>query len=182
MRIAMLTAEISEGLAMSNFFAESLGTPSVAHPNIFHDWPAQVDARAAKRETGWSAPEAFLCILIGAGICDRNFADDERELVRLIAHRSRGLNALSSKQLDALQWLVVDRLNGGLDQALEAACAVLPDDIKLPAFAHALDIALMDGALNAAEAAYLDRLSVLLDLDPALSRPVANAILIKNRC
>lgn len=167
---------------MSNFFAESLGDPKAARPNIFHDWPAQVDARAAKREIAWSAPEAFLCVLVGAGICDQNFADDERELVRLIAHRSRGLKTLSPQQLDALQWLVVDRLDAGLDQALEAACAALPDEVKLPAFAHALDIALMDGALNAAEAAYLDRLSVLLDLDPALSRPVANAIVMKNRC
>lgn len=166
----------------SQFFAESLGGPSVAYPNIFHDWPAQVDARATKRESSWSAPEAFLCILLGAGVCDREFADDERELVRLIAHRSRGLKALSPQQLDVLQWLVVDRLEAGLDQALEAACAALPDEIKLPAFAHALDIALMDGSLNAAEAAYLDRLAALLDLDPALSRPVANAIVIKNRC
>jgi tellurite resistance protein len=167
---------------MSQFFAQSLGDAGAASPNIFHDWPAQVEARASKRETAWSAPEAFLCILVGAGVCDREFADDERELVRLIAHRSRGLKSLTPQQLDALQWLVVDRLEAGLDQALEAACASLPDEIKLPAFAQALDIALMDGALNAAEAAYLDRLVSLLDLDPALSRPVANAIVIKNRC
>jgi hypothetical protein len=167
---------------MSQFFAENLGDPGAPSSNIFHDWPAQVEARAAKRQTAWSAPEAFLCILVGAGVCDRTFTEDERELVRLIAHRSRGLKTLTPEQLDALQWLVVDRLEAGIDQALEAACAALPDEIKLPAFAQALDIALMDGALNAAEAAYLDRLVALLDLDPALSRPVANAIVIKNRC
>lgn len=167
---------------MNTFFASSLGGADTQAPNIFHDWPAQVDARASKRETAWSAPEAFLCVLVGAGLCDRNFTDDERALVRLISHRSRGLKSLSAEQLDALQWLVVDRLKDGLDSALEAACAALPDEIKLPAFAHALDIALMDGALNADEAAFLDRLVTLLDLDPALSRPVANAIVIKNRC
>jgi uncharacterized tellurite resistance protein B-like protein len=141
-----------------------------------------VDARASQRESGWSAPEAFLCVLVGVAVCDGRFSADERDLVRLIAHRSRGLKALSPEQLETLQGLVVERLRAGVDAALRAACAALPEEIRLPAFAQTLDIALMDGELNAAEAAFLDRLVALLDLDPAISRPVANAIVLKNRC
>jgi tellurite resistance protein len=114
--------------------------------------------------------------LLAAAVCDDEFSADERDLVRVLAHRSRGLKALTVEQLDALQRIVADRLGAGLDLALEAACAALPEEIRLPAFA------LADGDLSESEADLLDTLAQRLELDGADVRRVAEIILLKNQC
>lgn len=167
---------------MDQFFATSLGTPAAGSGNIFLDWARLVEAKTMAPEHAWSAPEAFLCVLLAAAVCDGDFSADEQDLVRVLAHRSRGLQALTVDQLDALQGIVADRLEAGPDLALAAACAALPEEIRLPAFAHALDIALADGELSANEADLLDTLAVRLHLDAANVRRVAEVIVLKNQC
>jgi uncharacterized tellurite resistance protein B-like protein len=167
---------------MDQFFAAGLGTPAAGSGNIFLDWGRLVEAKVMAPEHAWSPPEAFLCVLLAAAVCDGEFSADERDLLRVLAHRSRGLKALTVEQLDALQGIVADRLEAGPDLAIEAACAALPDEIRLPAFAHALDIALADGGLSASEADLLDTLAEHLDLDAADVRRVAEVILLKNQC
>jgi uncharacterized tellurite resistance protein B-like protein len=167
---------------MDQFFATSLGTPAPGSGNIFLDWGRLIDAGVLKPEHAWSAPEAFLCVLLAAAVCDGEFSADERDMVRVLAHRSRGLNALTAEQLDALQQIVADRLGAGMDLALEAACAALPEEIRLAAFAHALDVALSDGELTESEADLLDTLVQRLDLDTGDVRRVAEIILLKNQC
>jgi tellurite resistance protein len=167
---------------MQQFFATSLGTPAAGSGNIFLDWSRLIETRAMAPEHAWSAPEAFLCLLLAAAVCDGEFSADERDLVRMLAHRSRGLKALTLEQLDALQSIVADRLAAERNLTIEAACAALPAEVRLPAFAHALDIALADGELSASEAELLDTLAQRLDLAAADVRRVADVILLKNQC
>lgn len=167
---------------MEQFFASSLGTPATGSGNIFLDWGRLVDARVMTPEHAWSVPEAFLCVLLSAAVCDGEFSADERDLVRVLAHRSRGLKDLTLEQLDALQRIVANRLSAQPDLVIEAACAALPEEIRLPAFAHALDITLADGELSQSEANLLDTLAQCLDLDAADVRRVAEVIVLKNQC
>jgi hypothetical protein len=165
---------------MHPFFAASLAKRAAPQSNLFLDWGAMIDARALKGQTPWSPPEAFLCILLAAAICDGPFTVAEGELVHAVAHRSRGLKTLSPEQFHALERLVVDRFKAGFESALSGACAVLPREIRWPAFAHALDIVLTDGALGEAEAGFLDALAERLELDPAQVERVADIMAMKN--
>jgi hypothetical protein len=64
---------------------------------------------------------------------------------------------------------------------LRGACAALPAEIRLPVFAHALDLVLADGELNEDEAKFLDALVLDLDLHRDDVERIANVIELKNR-
>ena len=167
---------------MSQFFAANLGPASARLDNIFVDWARLVDGATAKPERAWAAPEAFLCILLAAALCDASIKGEERELVAMLAHRSRGLRSLSANQLAALQQRVTDGLAYDFSAMLEAALSALPEEYRLPAFAHALDIALADDDLSDREARFLDNLVARFELDPVEVKRIAEVIVLKNQC
>lgn len=167
---------------MNQFFAASLGAPSRRIDNIFLDWGHLVDRGAMKPEPAWSAPEAYLCILMAAAACDNEVSFSEQDLIKLLAHRSRGLKSLADAQLAKLQAVIAERLTAGSDLALQAACSALPAELRLPTFAQALDIVLANADLSEVEARFLDALAQRLDLDPDDVRRIAEVILLKNRC
>ncbi|HVY87094.1 MAG TPA: tellurite resistance TerB family protein [Caulobacterales bacterium] len=166
---------------MDQFFVTRLGEPKPLSPNVL-DWGRLVEARRLKPESAWSAPEALLCVLLATALCDKAFSTEEREYIRAVTHHSKGLRTLTQEQLNALQWIVVDRLKAGVDLAVNAACAALPADLRLPAFAQALDVALWDGDLSQVEAEFLDELAVRLGVSESEVRRIADVILLKNQC
>ncbi|MEZ5995576.1 MAG: tellurite resistance TerB family protein [Hyphomonadaceae bacterium] len=161
---------------MAEFFAASLGK---AQPGNVLDFSALL-AQPPQSTEGWSAPEAFTAILIGAVTCDGELAAVEHEELLALAHRSRALKALSPGELGELSAKAAARLSDEPD-ALRSACAALPEDMRQPVFAHALDLVLADGELNADEADFLNTLILALKLERDDVSKITDVIVLKNR-
>ncbi len=166
---------------MSSFFVASLGPrQSTKAASNTLSWSALIEAADAKTAADWSIPEAFLTILFSAVTCDGELAAVEHEELLALAHRSRALKTLTTRQLSDLNIKIVERLRRS-DTALRDACAVLPDDMRSPVFAHALDLVLADGELNEDEADFLNGLILSLRLDGEDVERIAAVIELKNR-
>lgn len=161
---------------MSAFFAATLG-PDVNPLN----WSSLFEtAKATAPREQWSVPEAFVAVLFGAVTCDGELATVEHEELLALAHRSRALKSLSVSQLAEINVRVAARLRDE-DDALLQACAALPNDARLSAFAHALDLVLADGELNEDEADFLNTIILALKLDRQDVERVAEVITLKNQ-
>lgn len=132
------------------------------------------------RNTDWTVAESFLCLLLSAVSVDGVFAREEQEEVKALLMRSRALKSLNQSQLAqanaVIQKRLAERKNG-----LEEACGALPSDMRLPVFAHCVDIILSDGNLHPVEADFLNRITAMLDLPADDAKRVMEVLLIKNK-
>ncbi len=162
---------------MADFFVSTLGK---APQEKALDWSQLVGASALGAPGHWSVPEAFLAVLFAAVGCDGEIAAVEQEELIALVHRSRALKSLSPAQLTEINLRTGERLRDS-EGALREACAVLPEEMRLPLFAHALDLVLADGELTEDEADFLNALILYLDLDGKSVEQVADVMVLKNR-
>lgn len=159
--------------------------------NIFQSSPEPAKAAAfdldklteefkQQRNTDWSVPEAFLCLLLSAAAVDGNVALEEQAEIHALARRSRALKSVSAAQLAAANTSVNERLKTR-PNGLQEACQSLPSDMRLPVFAHCVDIILADGSLLPVEADFLNKVMAFMALDPADGKRVMEVMLVKNR-
>lgn len=143
--------------------------------------PFDIDRLADRfrhRNTGWSIPEAILCVLFSAAMADGSFNEEENMQIQGIARRSRALRSLSPQDLATANNAVNQRMAQN-PNALQEACQTLPADMCLPYFAHCVDIILSDGELLKPETEFLHSLIPLLDLDEAHAKRVMEVLLLK---
>ncbi len=134
--------------------------------------------RFRRGNTGWSIPEAFLCILYSATAVDGSFDPKEVEAVKSVVSRSRAMAALSPHALAKADDTVNERLQTR-PNALQEACDTLPADMCLTVFAHCVDIILSDGQLLKTEADFLSDLVKMLDVAPDDARRIMEVLLLK---
>jgi uncharacterized tellurite resistance protein B-like protein len=134
--------------------------------------------RFRRGNTGWSIPEAFLCILYAATAVDGSFDPKEIEAIKSVVSRSRAMAALSPQALAKADDAVNERLQSR-PNALQEACETLPTDMRLPVFAHCVDIILSDGQLLKTETDFLSGLAKMLDLAPDDARRITEVLLLK---
>jgi uncharacterized tellurite resistance protein B-like protein len=133
-----------------------------------------------QRNADWSIPEAFLCLILSAAAADGNVAVEEQAEIYALARRSRALKSVAPNQMASLNNAVNQRLNSRPD-GLREACDSLPGDMRLPVFAHCVDIILADGALLPIEADFLNKITGFLGIEPEEAKRVMEVLLIKNR-
>jgi uncharacterized tellurite resistance protein B-like protein len=133
-----------------------------------------------QRNTDWSVPEAFLCLLLSAAVADGNVTLEEQAEIHALARRSRALKSVNANQLAAANNAVNQRLKTRPD-GLREACESLPMDMRLPVFAHCVDIILADGALLPIEAEFLNKVMAFMGIDAADGKRVMEVMLVKNR-
>jgi uncharacterized tellurite resistance protein B-like protein len=134
--------------------------------------------RFRRQNTGWSIPEAFLCILYSATAIDGSFDPKEIEAIRTVVSRSRAMTALSPQALAKADRSVNERMQSR-PTALKEACENLPADMCLPVFAHCVDLVLSDGQLLKTEADFLSDLARMLNLEPDDALRVTEVLLLK---
>jgi uncharacterized tellurite resistance protein B-like protein len=132
------------------------------------------------RNTDWTVVEAFLCLLLASVSADGVFAKEEAEEIKALLMRSRALKTLDQAALATANATISKRMAERKD-GLAEACSALPADMRLPVFAHCVDIILSDGSLVAVEADFLNRITGLLELNPEEAKRVMEVLLIKNR-
>lgn len=133
-----------------------------------------------QRNVDWSVPEAFLCLLLAAAMADGSMSVEEQTEIEALSRRSRALKSLGAVQLSAANAVVRQRLDSR-PEGLREACEILPEDMRLPIFAHCVDIVLADGRLLPVEVQFLDHIMGLLNIDPADGQRMMEALLVKNR-
>jgi uncharacterized tellurite resistance protein B-like protein len=133
-----------------------------------------------QRNTDWSVPEAFLCLLLSAAAADGNVALEEQAEIYALARRSRALKTVNASQLAGANAAVNQRLKAR-PNGLQEACESLPMDMRLPVFAHCVDIILADGALLPVEAEFLNKIMAFLGIEAADGKRVMEVLLVKNR-
>ena len=155
--------------------------------NVFQNFavekPSQfdVDKLANKfryKNTGWSIPEAYLCLLFSAAMADGSFDGSEGEVIKQAVSRSRAMTSLSPPDLANANNSVNQRLQQN-PNALDEACQTLPAEMCLPVFAHCVEIILSDGQLLKSEADFLQSLTTKLDIEPDNARRVMEVLLMK---
>jgi len=133
-----------------------------------------------QRNTDWSVPEAFLCLILSAAAADGNVALEEQAEIHALARRSRALKTIAPNQLAGANAAVSQRLKTR-PNGLQEACESLPMDMRLPVFAHCVDIILADGALLPIEADFLNKIMAFLGIETADGKRVMEVMLVKNR-
>ena len=164
---------------MSEFFAANLGAP----PKNALDWSSLDGVSRLTRgieAPAWSMEQAYVAILFAAATCDGRLSSEEHEELLALVHRSRVLKILSRDQLAAINVTIASRLRD-TDTALRDACLALPEEMRLTAFANALDLVLADGQLSEDEADFLNTLILHMRLSGADVERIAEIILLKNR-
>src|SRR5262245_40664565 len=133
-----------------------------------------------QRNTDWSVPEAFLCLILSAASVDGTVSLEEQGEIYALARRSRALKSVNANQLAQANATVTQRLKNR-PNGLQEACESLPFDMRLPVFAHCVDIILSDGALLPIEADFLNRIMSYLGIEAADGKRVMEVMLVKNR-
>ncbi len=154
-------------------------TPEPAKSSSF-DLDKLTEQFKQQRNTDWSVPEAFLCLLLSAAAADGNVALEEQAEIYALARRSRALKTVNANQLAGANAAVNQRLKAR-PNGLQEACESLPVDMRLPVFAHCVDIILADGALLPIEAEFLNKIMAFLGIEAADGKRVMEVLLVKNR-
>ena len=154
----------------------------VAEPNseAAFDLDKLIDQFRKQRNIDWSIPEAFLCLLLSAAISDGHLSIEEQTEIEALSRRSRTLKSITPSQLAAANTTINRRLMSR-PNGLQEACETLPQDMRLPLFAHCVDIVLADGLLLPIEMEFLNRIMTFLGIDPPEGKRVMEVLLIKNR-
>ncbi len=149
-------------------------------PDTSLDLDQLIEQFRKHRNIDWSIPEAFLCVLLSAAIADGHLSIEEQAEIEALSRRSRALKSISPSQLAAANATINLRLKSR-PNGLREACESLPTDMRLPLFAHCVDIVLADGLLLPLEVEFLNRIIMFLGIDPSEGKRVMEVLLIKNR-
>jgi uncharacterized tellurite resistance protein B-like protein len=149
-------------------------------PDTSRDIDALVEQFRKQRNIDWSIPEVFLCLILSAAIADGHLSLEEKAEIEALSRRSRALKSIAPAQLATANSTINMRLKTRPD-GLREACESLPTDMRLPLFAHCVDIVLADGQLLPIEVDFLNRIMTFLAIDPADGKRVMEVLLIKNR-
>lgn len=133
-----------------------------------------------QRTIDWSIPEAFLCLLLSAAAADGKLSPEEQAEIEALSRRSRALKSISTDEIARINTNVSKRMQTR-PEGLREACEALPTNMRLPLFAHCVDIVLADGVLLPIEVAFLNQIIGLLGIDPSEGKRVMEVLLIKNR-
>lgn len=153
---------------------------SAAHINTQMAGEPSFSWTSADAQTRYQPPEAFLCLVSLAAAADGNVAVLESEWLQLLTRRWWGRGVVREQDVVALNYAVCARMDRGQDVALAEAAAALPAPYRLPVYAQALDVMLINGPLNAAEEAFAGELAHALGLDAQDAADVRASIALKN--
>lgn len=122
--------------------------------------------------------EAIVAVLLMAMVSDGRVKPLEDEVLHTALKRSRHLACLGERELSALEARVA---SGLAEITLAATAASIPEDLRLPLFAQAIDMLLADGELSEAEADFVNGLILHLNINRDDAEPILDVLAMKNR-
>jgi tellurite resistance protein len=130
----------------------------------------------------YTQQEAFAGIALAMAGADRNVDTQEWDAIVTYIRRLRIYDNFSGPAFDKLFDKLFTKLkNEGPGALIAAAKAGLGDDMKLTAFACAVDIALADGVLEDDEKSVITQLAEALEVDDKTAVSIIEVMMIKNK-
>lgn len=129
-----------------------------------------------------NAQEAFAGIALAMAGADGSIAQSEWDGIVNYISRLRLYDNYSGPAFDKMFDKVFRILrNEGPSALVTAAVAGLPDDLKLTAFACAVDIALADGVVEDEEKEVINQLAQALEIPEQTAIQIIEVLIIKNK-
>lgn len=131
--------------------------------------------------TQWSVPEAVAAVLVSAMLSDGEVSAGEAKWTNYELPSLRVFQSLEPDEFRAMTRSVFEhgqRL--GAEALLAAAAPAVPPDLRVFAFANAVDLVLADENVREAERAFIDQVRATLDIAPDLARQIIEVMVIKH--
>lgn len=132
--------------------------------------------------TPLSKPEAFASILLVTVAADGHVSDEEAELFNTVVNRMQLFRDINGQQYSQMMDKLIGLLKRhGHQNLLTRACAALPEDLRLTAFAVCTDLVFADGTVEADEKVLLENIQTTLQISDEQALQIVEVMQIKNR-
>ena len=126
--------------------------------------------------------EAVTAILVAAVAADGTLAEQEAERLNALLPSMRLFRQTSAAHLQRLTETALDIIGSTGPDALLPACAeVIPESLRAPLFALAVELVIVDGDVSATETRFVDSLKSALAIDDEIAANIIEVLLIKSR-
>ena len=144
----------------------------------FAEGPVEQDGDVSKLTTR----EAVTAILVAAVAADGTLVEQEAERLNALLPSMRLFRQTSAAHLQRLTETALDIIGSTGPDALLPACAeVIPESLRAPLFALAVELVIVDGDVSATETRFVDLLKSALAIDDELAANIIEVLLIKSR-
>ncbi len=120
--------------------------------------------------------QAIVAILLLSVSADGKIAEQE---ISLLNHLFRNFKSLKFSSIEYLVEQVLGKGTGNV--LLEMACKTIPEKLREPIFAVAVDIILSDNYIHSKEIDFLDHLSETLGIPNKRASNIIDVLVVKNR-
>ena len=126
--------------------------------------------------------EAVTAILVAAVAADGTLVEQEAERLNALLPSMRLFRQTSAAHLQRLTETALDIIGSTGPDALLPACAeVIPESLRAPVFALAVELVIVDGDVSATETRFVDSLKSALAIDDEIAANIIEVLLIKSR-
>ena len=128
-----------------------------------------------------TARHAFAALVLGALNSDGRGTPEETLRINELFNSTRLFRQPSAEPAQAVLERVVDLFDvHGFGPVVAAAAKALPEELRAPVFAIAVDLVLADGQASGEERKFIDGLQALLQVPDEAALKVVEVLLIKN--
>jgi hypothetical protein len=128
-----------------------------------------------------TARQAFAALVLGALNADGRSTPEETLRINGLFNSTRLFRQPSAEPVQTVLERVVELFDvHGLGPVVEAAAKALPEELRVPVFAIAVDLVLADGEAVGEERKFIDDLQVILRVPDEAARKIVEVLLIKN--
>ena len=126
--------------------------------------------------------EAVTAILVAAVAADGTLVEQEAERLNALLPSMRLFRQTSAAHLQRLTETALDIIGSTGPDALLPACAeVIPESLRAPLFALAVELVIVDGDVSPTETRFVDSLKSALAIDDEIAANIIEVLLIKSR-
>ena len=126
--------------------------------------------------------EAVTAILVAAVAADGTLVEQEAERLNALLPSMRLFRQTSAAHLQRLTETALDIIGNTDPDTLLPACAeVIPESLRAPLFALAVELVIVDGDVSATETRFVDSLKSALGIDDEIAASIIEVLLIKSR-
>jgi uncharacterized tellurite resistance protein B-like protein len=134
-----------------------------------------------KTQTGLSLEESIAALMLGAVAVDGDVSSQELQSCNVVCSRMPLFRDMSQNNLERVFKRVGELLESSeTEKTLLSAAGAVPDELKLPVFANAVDIVFADGDVGEEEQDYIAFLAEHLGVDDEQATAVIEVLRIKN--
>src|SRR5512139_1211237 len=133
-------------------------------------------------KTSLTLREAAATILVASVTCDAALAPEESVRLNALLSSMRLYRDVPAEHLQRLIDVATNAVaERGIGELLPACAAVIPEDLRAPLFALAVELVFVDGRIAEQEKRFIDALQNAFEMDERTTMKIIEVLLIKSR-